>query len=75
MAHYINEGQLLPVLRPWITNHLTLVAAYANRRFLSARGRAFLDHMVKHVQVIVEQSRCVGCDEQAQPVRRLRAVA
>lgn len=75
VAHYINEGQLLPVLRPWITNHLTLVAAYASRRFLSARARAFLDHMVQHVQVIVEQSRCIGCDANAQPVRHLRAVA
>lgn len=73
VAGYINDGLLLPVLRPWITSNLTLVAAYADRRFLSARARAFLDHMVQHVQVLVERSRCVDCDVAGEPVR-LRAV-
>jgi DNA-binding transcriptional LysR family regulator len=73
VAGYINDGLLLPVLRPWITSHLTLVAAYADRRFLSARARALLDHMVQHVQLLVERSRCVDCDMADEPVR-LRAV-
>jgi DNA-binding transcriptional LysR family regulator len=79
VAGYINDGQLVPVLRPWITHHLTLVAAYANRRFLNARARALLDHMIEHVQTIIDQSRCVGCAAEDQPKPeaepvRLRAV-
>ena len=49
-APYIHTGFLKPVLTPWITGRLTLVAAYPSRRFLPARARVFVEHLVAHLQ-------------------------
>jgi hypothetical protein len=38
------------VLAPWITGRLRLVAALPSRKFMPARTRAFLDHLVEHTQ-------------------------
>ncbi|MCX7279862.1 MAG: LysR family transcriptional regulator [Burkholderiales bacterium] len=49
-APFVKSGQLLRVVSPWITNRLTLLAAFPNRKFLPVRGRVFLEHLIKHVQ-------------------------
>lgn len=46
-ARHVSSGLLRRVLAPWITRRLSLMIAYPNRRFLSARARAFLDHIVQ----------------------------
>jgi DNA-binding transcriptional LysR family regulator len=50
VAPMLRSGQLRRVLAPWITSRLTLVAAYPSRRYMPARTRAFLDHLVEHAQ-------------------------
>jgi len=49
-APFLHSGQLRTVLPAWITNRLSVVAAYPGRRFLTARARVFLEHVVAHVQ-------------------------
>lgn len=48
-APYLSAGQLERVLAPWITNRLSMVAAYPSRKFLPARARVFLDFIIEHV--------------------------
>ena len=54
-ARFINSKQLQRVVSPWITNRLSLVAAYPSRKFLPARARAFLDHLIEHVHANMTQ--------------------
>lgn len=49
-ARFVNSKELRRVVAPWITNRLSLVAAFPNRKFLPARGRVFLDHLIQHVR-------------------------
>lgn len=46
IAPMLKGGQLRRVLAPWITNRISLVAAMPSRKFMPARTRAFLDHLV-----------------------------
>lgn len=46
----LRSGQLRRVLAPWIAERLTLTAAYASRRHLPTRTRAFLDHLMRHAE-------------------------
>ena len=46
IAAHLKSGQLQRVLSPWITNRISLVAALPTRKFMPARTRAFLDHLV-----------------------------
>lgn len=50
VAPMIKGGVLQRVLSPWITNRLSLVAALPSRKFMPARTRAFLDHLVDHTR-------------------------
>jgi DNA-binding transcriptional LysR family regulator len=50
VAPLLKSGVLKRVLAPWITNRLTLVAALPSRKFMPARTRAFLDHLVEHTR-------------------------
>lgn len=50
VAPYLQSGELKRVLAPWITNRLSLVAAMPSRKFMPARTRAFLDHLVAHTR-------------------------
>lgn len=49
-APMLRSGQLRRVLAPWIADRFTLVAAFASRRHLPARTRAFLDHLISHAE-------------------------
>jgi DNA-binding transcriptional LysR family regulator len=46
IAPMLKSGYLQRVLAPWITNRLSLVAALPSRKFMPARTRAFLDHLI-----------------------------
>lgn len=50
VAPLLKAGVLRRVLAPWITNRLSLVAALPSRKFMPARTRAFLDHLVEHTR-------------------------
>lgn len=50
IAPYLQSGELRRVLAPWITNRLSLVAAMPSRKFMPARTRAFLEHLVAHTR-------------------------
>jgi DNA-binding transcriptional LysR family regulator len=47
IAPLLKSGELKRVLAPWITNRLSLVVALPSRKFMPARTRAFLDHLVE----------------------------
>lgn len=49
-APRFNTGQLRRVLAPWITERRNLLAAFPSRRFLPARARVFLDHLIGRVR-------------------------
>ncbi|GAB2604087.1 LysR family transcriptional regulator [Ramlibacter solisilvae] len=72
VAPLLKSGQLTRVLRPWITERFSVVAALPSRKFMPARTRAFLEH-------IIEQARraAAGVDEDAAfdsppPLRKTR---
>lgn len=46
-APMLRSGQLRRVLRPWISERFTLIAAFASRRHLPARTRAFIEHLIQ----------------------------
>ena len=50
IAPHLKSGQLQRVLSPWITNRISLVAALPSRKFMPARTRAFLDHLVAYTR-------------------------
>jgi len=50
VAPLLGSGQLRRVLAPWISERFTLVAAFASRRHLPLRTRAFLDHLIHHAE-------------------------
>jgi DNA-binding transcriptional LysR family regulator len=50
IAPMLRSGALQRVLAPWITNRLTLVAAFPSRKFMPARTRAFIDHLAGHTR-------------------------
>ena len=49
-APMLRTGQLQRVLAPWIAERFTLTAAFASRRHLPTRIRAFLDHLIHSVE-------------------------
>jgi DNA-binding transcriptional LysR family regulator len=50
IAPLLKSGHLKRVLAPWITNRLSLVVALPSRKYMPARTRAFLDHLVEHTR-------------------------
>lgn len=50
IAPLLQNAQLQRVLAPWITNRISLVAALPSRKFMPARTRAFLDHLVAYTR-------------------------
>jgi DNA-binding transcriptional LysR family regulator len=56
-APFFNSRQLQALVAPWITNRLSVVAAFPSRKFLPARARVFLDHLIDHVHGVRAQRR------------------
>jgi len=50
IAPLLQTGALRRVLAPWITNRISLVAALPSRKYMPARTRAFLEHLVEHTR-------------------------
>jgi DNA-binding transcriptional LysR family regulator len=46
-APMLRTGQLRRVLAPWISERFILIAAFASRRHMPTRTRAFLDHLIQ----------------------------
>ncbi|MBV5347040.1 LysR family transcriptional regulator [bacterium] len=49
-AEYLSRGELIRVLRPWITGRLTLYAALPSRQFLPERTRVFLEFLTERTR-------------------------
>jgi DNA-binding transcriptional LysR family regulator len=50
IAPLLKSGHLQRVLAPWITNRLSLIVALPSRKYMPARTRAFVDHLVEHTR-------------------------
>jgi len=50
VAPLLSSGRLRRVLQPWVSERHTLVAAFASRRMMPTRTRAFLDHLIRHAE-------------------------
>ena len=49
-APMLRAGRLQRVLAPWIAERFTLIAAFASRRHMPTRTRAFLDHLIHYAE-------------------------
>ncbi|MRD49549.1 LysR family transcriptional regulator [Caenimonas koreensis] len=67
IAPHLKSGNLQRVLAPWITARLTVVAALPSRKFMPARTRAFLDHLVEYAKRSVADVRAMDA-----PVKRAK---
>jgi DNA-binding transcriptional LysR family regulator len=64
VAPMLKSGQLRRVLRPWITDRFTVVAALPSRKFMPARTRAVLDYLIEYSKRIA-----AGVDEETAPLQ------
>lgn len=62
-APYLARGELVRVLRPWITGRLSLYAALPSRKYMPERTRVFLDFLIDRArnQQIVAVQACDNC--------------
>jgi len=62
-APYLSRGELIRVLRPWITGRLTVYAALPSRQFLPERTRVFLDFLTERTRKEAESAvlACEAC--------------
>lgn len=62
-AEYLSRGELIRVLRPWITGRLTLYAALPSRQFLPERTRVFLEFLIDRTRSEVNSAvmACEAC--------------
>lgn len=62
-APYLARGELVRVLRPWITERLGLHVALPSRKFMPERTRVFLEFFIDRVreQHAKVQQPCDGC--------------
>ncbi len=63
VAPYLMRGELLRVLRPWITGRLTLYAALPSRQFMPERSRVFLEYLTEQTRIKVNSAAaaCNAC--------------
>ena len=54
VAALLKEGRLQRVLAPWITAHLSLLAAMPSRKFMPSRTRTFLEYLMAHARRTLE---------------------
>jgi DNA-binding transcriptional LysR family regulator len=62
-APYLSSGELVRVLRPWITGRFNLYAAIPSRKFLPERTRVFLEYLTERTRTEVQNAvqACEGC--------------
>jgi len=51
VAPYLSRGELVRVLRPWISGRLSLYAALPSRKFLPERTRVFLEYLTERTRI------------------------
>ena len=56
VAPYLSRGELLRVLRPWISGRLNLYAALPSRQFMPERTRVFLDYLMEQTRMQVNSA-------------------
>ncbi len=63
IAAHLARGELVRVLRPWITRQITLYAALPSRKFMPQRTRVFLDYLTEQAQhqVSTALNACDAC--------------
>lgn len=61
VAPYLMRGDLVRVLRPWITGRLTMYAALPSRQFIPERSRVFLEFFIERTRQMVS-SAAYACD-------------
>lgn len=63
VAPYLSRGELVRVLRPWITGRLSLYAALPSRQFMPERTRVFLDYLTEQTRIEVNNAvqACEAC--------------
>ena len=61
VAPYLMSGELVRVLRPWISGRLSLYAALPSRKFMPERTRVFLDFLAE--QIRIHQASAAGACE------------
>ena len=54
IAPHLREGTLRRLLAPWITARLALLIAVPSRKYMPARTRAFMDHLLDHARRMVQ---------------------
>jgi DNA-binding transcriptional LysR family regulator len=50
VAAHLTRGELVRVLSPWITGHLSMYAALPSRKFIPQRTRVFLDFLIEQTR-------------------------
>ena len=55
-ARYVYNGELIRVLRPWITGRISIFAAFPSRKFMPQRTRVFLDYLSEEAKKLHELS-------------------
>jgi len=62
-APLIQNGDLVRVLNPWITDRLTMYAALPSRKFMPRRTEVFLDYLITQTRTRVESAMatCSSC--------------
>jgi DNA-binding transcriptional LysR family regulator len=61
-APLLNNGDLVRVVSPWITDRLTLYAALPSRKFMPQRTQVFLDYLTEQTRLRVV-SAIAACDK------------
>ena len=63
VAPYLSRGELVRVLRPWITGRLSLYAALPSRQFMPERTRVFLEYLTEQTRIEVNSAvqACEAC--------------
>ncbi len=62
-APLIQNGDLVRVLSPWITDRLTMYAALPSRKFMPRRTEVFLDYLIEQTRARVDSAMatCSSC--------------
>jgi DNA-binding transcriptional LysR family regulator len=63
VALYLSRGELVRVLRPWITGRLMLHAALPSRKFMPERTRVFLEYLIDQTRIQIKHAvqACDAC--------------